>query len=486
MSNADNRKHLSLLESLHSEAGDAKDKSRRGRRDSVEAAGASRARRKDQLPDDSEGSRDSDRNEGELVSLPVGMGGSDAEARTAPDEQGDAGPGEQLRLPVSGETTPSLLPLSQRARRRSVGGIVSFVLCVLLPVAVASVYFIGYASDQYVAEFRFSVRDTSTAASTSDVTSSLSAMLGVTSTMNPTENYMVVDYLLSRQAVDDLQSRIGVRKMYARPFIDWYSRFDASKPMEDFAKYWQYMATATFDQITGTALAQVRAFTPEDTYLIANTLITLSEDLINEVAQRPQREAVTYAEQLVKSAETRLNQVRTDLAAYRDKEAVIDPTASLVLTNSALVQSLRTQLVQFRANMATLNKQKLSPNSTLVTNLQHQIKSTEEQLSAVEAEIRAATQGSNSLSQIVGRYEQLNLERTFAESNLVSTMQSLEQARANAMARRIFITPYVRPAMPQTSEYPDRLVSIATVAGACFLLWTVALLLVRSIREHLA
>ncbi len=54
--------------------------------------------------------------------------------------------------------------LPQNVRKRSYGTLISFIVCVVLPVAVAAYYFFFYASDQYAAEFRYVVRDAKSAA----------------------------------------------------------------------------------------------------------------------------------------------------------------------------------------------------------------------------------------------------------------------------------------------------------------------------------
>lgn len=404
------------------------------------------------------------------------------EGRATPDFEEVGAPTDQISLPDG----TALASLPQRRGRGSIGGLISFVLCVLLPTALAAIYYIGFASNQYVTGFHFAVRTSNTATSTSTATSSLTAMLGISSSTNSAENYMVADYIMSRQAVDDLQAKIAVKQLYALPSVDWWSRFDASLPIENFLRYWRYVTTATYDEITGTGVVQIRAFTPEDAYLIANTLIELSEDLVNEVAQRPQREAVQYAESELTRAESRLKKIRAELAEYRNKESLIDPTSSVVLGNATLSSALRTSLAQIQTDLAAAQSQKLNPNAPSVLYLKSRLKATQEQLAAVEAEVRTAKEGTGPLSQVVAQYEQLDLERQFAQNMVISTMQSLEQARSNAMSKRIFITPYVRPVLPETSLYPNRFVAILTVAGACLLLWTIALLLARSIREHLA
>ena len=92
--------------------------------------------------------------------------------------------------------------------------------------------------------------------------------------------------------------------------------------------YWQSMVTARYDLITGIADAQVRAFSPKDAQLIASTLVTLAEELINKIEKRSQEDAVRFAEQEVeKQKDSAYNEARESLTAYRNKFGIIDPTS---------------------------------------------------------------------------------------------------------------------------------------------------------------
>jgi capsular polysaccharide transport system permease protein len=245
------------------------------------------------------------------------------------------------------------------------------------------------------------------------------------------------------------------------------------------------MVTAQYDMVTGIAGAEVRAFSPHDALLIANTLVTLSEELVNEMQSRSQRDAVQFAQGEVEKAQDRLKQIRAKLAAYRNKFGIIDPTTSVAASNSTLIQSQRANLAQLETQLATLQSQHLSSTAPAIIGLKSQIKSTKEQLARTEADVGIGNNGS-ALSTIVGDFEQLNLEMQFAQSMVTSTMQALDQARANAAAQHLYITPYVRPSLPQSSTYPRRLLSIASVGLFAFAFWVIGLMILRSIRERFA
>jgi capsular polysaccharide transport system permease protein len=296
---------------------------------------------------------------------------------------------------------------------------------------------------------------------------------------------MVADYLTSRQVVDEANQRINVIARFSRPEIDWWSRFDRTKPMESFVSYWQEMVKSKFDQMTGVGSVQVRAFTPDDAQLIAKTLTTLAEELINSMTVRGHRDSIAFAESEVRRAEDRVKAVRAKMTVFRNRVGVIDPASSVVASNSTLVQTLRAELAKLETSLATLRQQRLDESSPTVKALQSQIDATKQQLDSLGSQIGESNSG-NVLTKDVAEYEQLMLEKLFAENVLTSAMQALVVARANATNQRLYVSPYVQAGRPESSTYPKRLYSILMVAFGAFVVWTLLIMLTRSVREHLA
>jgi capsular polysaccharide transport system permease protein len=386
---------------------------------------------------------------------------------------------EHRPSPLDGLVLPTAAP-----RPPSYGAFIGFTLCVLLPMLIAGIYLGFFASKQYEAEFRFTVKDASPAAAPTG-TGGIGALLGMVGVNTNQDNYLVTDFIGSRQAVEELQDKIKLTSLYAKPDIDWWSRFDAAKPIEDFVTYWDKMISARYDQVTGIATATVRAFSPQDALLVANTLVSLSEKLVNEISRRAQVDAVRFAQREAEKAEDRLKEVRARLTAFRSRVGVIDPTTSVVASNSTLVQTLRANLAQLETQLATLKRQNLQPTAPAMVALQNQVKSTRDQLHAVEATVGKSVDG-RPLSQVMGEYEQLQLEGEFAKNMLTGALAALDQARANAASQHLYITPYVRPSLPESAVYPRPLFGVLKVGALAFVIWLIGLLVVRSIRERFA
>lgn len=390
-----------------------------------------------------------------------------------------------------GRPARSFPQLPQRAPRRSRGVLWSFVYLVVLPTMFAAYYFAVIASNQYVAEFRFAVKNVSVTTTTGSVSagsatsspSNLLGLLGGGASPNSIDNYIVTDYLVSGQAVKDLQERIKLIDLYSRPSIDWWARFNGSRPVEWFLSYWRWTATAQYDPVTGIASVQVRAFSPEDAKLVADTMLKLSEELINRIAVRMQQDTVRFAQNEVRRGEDRVKAVRAKLTELRNKTGVIDPSGSLVASNSQLVQTLRANLAQLETQLVAMKAERLDATAPAVRRVNAQIKATNDQIAAVERNVSQKLKGS-SLSDTVAQYEQLDQERQFAQTMLTGAQQTLDQARAVAAAQLLYVEPYVRPSLPESALYPRRLASVVLTAFFAFVVWTIVLLGARSMREH--
>lgn len=402
-----------------------------------------------------------------------------------------------VRTVQEGLVPIDLAPMPVRKRKRDFGAIISFFLVVLLPAIAITIYYYGFASNQYVAEFRFAVTEMNpvlpgtspgSASQQGGVSSnSLSAMLGGGFAVSNAsmQNYVVTDFLVSRQCVEELWKMFDIREMFSRPSIDRLHRFPDDGTKEQFVEYWQQKVIHTnYDPVTGLAFAQVAAFRPEDSLRISEALVKLSEELVNRIALRAQLDAVKFAEAEQSRAEERMKNVRVELMKFRLKEGMIDPTTSAVSPNIALAQQMRLNLLSLETELAALGKQSIDPNAPASRVLKSKIAATKQELAKIEREVSQDRGGATSLADVMARFEKLDLERQYASAMLVSSQQALDTARGNAAAQHLYMTPYVRPSLPESSTEPRRLTYVLQAILALIGLWLVLLTLYRAIRDH--
>lgn len=396
----------------------------------------------------------------------------------------------ELALEGADDETFSLVPMPQPDHNWSYM-LISFGIVVLLPLCLLGMYFLFLATPQYFAEFRFSVTEVTPSAgplgggasggTTASAVASAMGSHGAAIGGGSAQNFVVIDYLKSRQVIDELSQTVDVREIYSRPEIDWPNRFDRSRSTEHLVRYWNKMVWANYDPLTGLASVEIKAFRPDDALTIANQLVTLSETLVNKIAKRAEEDAVKFAEQEVVRAKASLDKARAAMAEFREKEGVIDPIPSVVSGNTQLIGTLRGSVSQLEADYDTIRRQNLSETAPSVLALKSRVQAAREQLASVEREVSGSRSGRNVLAGVVARFEALDMDRQYAQAILLTSLQSLDRARANAAAQHLYLTPYVRPALPESAGGPRVLLSMMLGAFVLASIWFIGLLSVRSL-----
>lgn len=431
----------------------------------------------------------------------AGGSGETLPAKSEPAKPAVPVPANDAGLPAQWAGSDASFPLPMQAVRAWIVPVLSFLVMVALPLAVIALYLFAFAAPQYMAEFRFSVTEvtpptaggstsspSSSGTSGSPMMAMASAALGGGGGIHggSQQNYVVIDYLRSRQVIDELSKTLPVEQVYGRDGVDWFSRFNTARSRERFVDYWQRMVTTNFDPITGLAKVEVYAFSPEDAYKVASTLVDLSETLVNDISGRSRQDAITYSENEVKRARRELDGRRADLAAFRAREGVIDPTPSVVSTNITVAAGLQTMLSQLEADRATLKQQNVDERSPAAQAVTARINATKLQIQGVEREVAHDRTGRDTLAKVVAEFDKLEVERQYAQSTVLNALQNLDRARSNAAAQHMYLTPYVRPVLP-TSPAGPLISKILTLFGlGLFSFWLCGLLIVRAIRQSAA
>jgi capsular polysaccharide transport system permease protein len=358
----------------------------------------------------------------------------------------------------------------------------SFIVVVVMPVAAAAVYYLLIAADQYVAEFRLSLR------TVDQPRVEALALFGgdVGHSGAAPESQIVAQYIASRAIVDDLDPKLDLRRLFSVPQADWWARLCGSASIERLVRYWQDQVDPFYDQTTGTIIVRTRAFTPDNTLALAQAIVGASERLINDLSARSRRDAVGYAEAEVAEAESRLKTALAAIGAFRDRAGTIDP-AKAADANATLSTKLRDELLKATARLATL-KAVVREETPAIRVLKAHIRSLETEQRELAREMTAnpaATSTKPALSQQMGAYETLEAERKFAETAYQHALEGLDRARDNADRRHIYIESFVPPSLPQESLYPRRGRLLGTVALIAFAIWAIGCLAVQSIRDHL-
>lgn len=376
---------------------------------------------------------------------------------------------------------------AKRARNRLV--MISLVLMVALPTLIAGGYFAFLASDQYASEARFSVRGSE------KISADLFGMItgSASSGANVGDSYILQEYIGSREMVDRLEARIGLRERYTNPDADWFARLPSGLPVEEFVEYWQSMVSAEFDIHTGIVTLEVRAFSADDARTIAGAVVEESRALVNRLSEQSRQDMVALAAREVQFAEDRLRDARSAVAAFRSSEQTVDP-AAIAVAHETLIAELDGQLAQAEAELAQISGM-VGPDAPSRRILEGRIAALKQQISERRTRVSvprenttstatASAAGPEGLSSQLEEFEKLQTESEFALKAYVSALASLEAARIEAKRDQRYLASFVQPSLPEHAAYPLRLLNTILVLAAALVMWGISALLYAAIKDH--
>ncbi|GGF80221.1 capsule polysaccharide export protein [Azorhizobium oxalatiphilum] len=353
-----------------------------------------------------------------------------------------------------------------------------FVVLVLAPTIIATLFYGLLAAPRYTSEVKFIVRSVSTQRVTG--LDMLFRTFGIAKAVDDAN--VVQQYLESRDALQGvIDAGVDVKAIFQRPEADWWSSYpyfwrrDTNESLYD---YFISHVSVLEDSTKGILELQVITFRPEDSLLLAKTLVTLAEGMVNRMNERAQHDAMGSAQREVSLAMDTTIQAQAALTSFRNKEIIVDPSKSS-LSLIETIGSLTTDLSFAQAELK--ETQTSSPNSPAIPGLRAKIAALEER---VRVERSKMAGGDDSLASKIATYEQLALRRDLADKSLTSAMNALDVARQEARRQHIYVEEVVRPNLPDESTEPRRFRSVMTILVFGFAIFAVIWILTVGYGEH--
>ena len=354
-----------------------------------------------------------------------------------------------------------------------------FLLSVVLPTMLAIIYYGLIASDVYISESRFVIRSSQRQPSSSG----LGAFLQVAGlSRSPDDAYTVNDFMLSRDALSQLDEHLGLARSFSNSKVDRFSRFgglDWDTSFEALHKYYQKKVTIDLDATSSIANLKVRAFSPEAAYQISAMLLNMGEELVNKLNERARQDMIRFAAAEVAQAEAQAKAAGLALASYRTRKGVFDPTLQSRMQLQQ-VAKLQDELIAGKTQYAQILF--VSPNNPQLQVLKKRNETLQAEMEAETAKVLASADGSFSKKAV--EYERLVLEQTFADKQLAVALASLEQARNEAQRKQLYLERIVQPHKPDVAVEPRRLRMVLSTFALGMIAWGVLTILIAGLREH--
>lgn len=361
-----------------------------------------------------------------------------------------------------------------RTRGRHWLAMLSFLVMVAAPTALSGWYLYTDAADQYASRIAFSVR-------ANDSTAPLEifgaiTQLGSSSAM--TDGQILYDFIQSQQAVREVEAAVPLEDIYNRAEHDWVFSLGRDQPVEVLVDYWNWMTDVSIDPASGILTVEARAFAPEDARAIAEALLTASAHLVNQLSDDSRADAVRFAKLELAEAEERLRAIRARLRDFRDIEQEVDPTQNVGVA-MGLVATLEEELARAQVQLDSL-RGVLDGDAPRALALKRMIATLKARIAAERTRLGsgdASPDGTDRpLSEVVGDFEELVVDREFAEQAYTLALATYEQALAEARRRHRYLAPHIRPTLSEEAEYPQREIWLLGIGLLSLFTWSILLL----------
>lgn len=355
-----------------------------------------------------------------------------------------------------------------------------FVVGVILPVLLSSMYFFGIASDQYVSESRFVIKAPNQRSAQTTSFANLIQSTGLSSGQE--QSNQVIDFVRSRSALETLEKKLNIKQTYSRSGIDFLSRFPRfweDEAFEDLFDYYKDKIAISRDSDTGLVVLRTVAFSPKEAAAINELLLQQSEMLVNQLNENARNKAISEAENRVVEAQAWVNAALKAVSDYRSQARLVEPlkeaTGVVEIANRLIVER-----AALEAQLSTVRQ--VTPDHPSIPVLREQIASLTREIERQNS--RLVGSGTNTISRKLPDYEALVLEQELASQLLVLSQTSLEQARTEALKQQFYLERVVEPNVPDLPEYPKGLKTVLTILGFALCLYFIIWMFVVGILEH--
>lgn len=369
-----------------------------------------------------------------------------------------------------------------RMKRRHYGLVLSFVVLVVAPLLVSAWYLWAVSTDQYASTVGFTVRQEEGGGASAGILGNATALITGGSTSSDTD--ILYEFIQSQEMVSRIDAKYDLRGHYARPWPDdvvfalWP---DAS--IEELQRYWGRIVRVSYDQSSGLLELRVLAFEPEMAQSVGRGILAESQRMINALNEQARTDALGYADADLEAALKRLKKAREALILFRTRTQIVDPETDLQ-GRLGVVNNLQQQLAEALVGLDVLLDQS-SESDPRIKQARRTIEVIRNRI-AIERQNVASGDASvegDDYPSLLAEYEGLIVDREFAEEGYRAALGALDLARTNAQRQSRYLAAYVQPTLPETAEFPRRMIVLGLIGLFVLLIWSIMSLIYYSVRD---
>jgi capsular polysaccharide transport system permease protein len=348
-----------------------------------------------------------------------------------------------------------------------------FSVAAFLLVLLISYY--GFiASSRYATTMQFLVKE----AGAQTELAGLASIGAVTSSTR--DSLVIKSFIESRAMAEKLDKKINLRDHYSHGEVDLLSRLSDSATAEEFVEYYQNYILVVRDEMSDVVVLEVQAYTPEYSLMIAESILEISEEFINDLGDKMAQEQVLYAEKEVERAHEILKSTQSSLLEFQEKNKLFNPEqeGGAILSG---INELQMEIIKAEARLKELDTF-FRGNSTEIKSQENLIYSLRSQL--VEERNRLTADEQGAFNKVSMNYKELVLGNEMAVDLYRSSLVSLDVVRSQALQKLKHLLIVEPPLMPEEDKYPKRVYNILTWFVVMSLVYLMIRMIFTIISEH--
>lgn len=358
----------------------------------------------------------------------------------------------------------------------------SFIVLVLIPTLLATIYNFILATPFYRSEAKVMVK----ILGSQESMSSLAGILRSVGILEPSSigSYLVIDYIYSRDFMLLLEKKFSIKSHFGSDKVDIIQRFDPfgiDPSYENF--YLNYYKSDKVVKVTinpNNSIITISYRSPDPKYAksMADETIVSIESFINKINERASETKLDYFLQRLEENRRKIKELTDKIRSFMLNSKVVSPEqqAGVLLQSTAKLQE---QLLVKQMELARI--QSIAPENPRIPEIKREIEQIKKEIDKNLALVLGNQQaiGPSSVELELLKSEMHLLQKEL-EANLVSYIQAINQLRL----QQIFVELIETPKVADAPVEPYRLKNIVTIFAIFFAIWGILSILYSGIREH--
>ncbi|WP_242612246.1 ABC transporter permease [Advenella incenata] len=352
---------------------------------------------------------------------------------------------------------------------------------VLIPMIIAVVYYVAFATNRYVSTAEIAVRQTDNANPAISNAPGLALLLGATNPTSREETLFLRQYILSNDMLQVLQEKLKWKEHYSAIYSDPVYWLNSDASQADTLAFYQRVVQVHFDDETGLLEVEVSAFDPEFSQAVLKIILSESERFVNELSHKLTRDQLAFVERELVTARANYEKRKDDLLRFQAKNNLVDAEATIT-SRSTMISTMEGQLVTEKANLIALMSS-LNSDAPQVQQQRRKIAAIEKQLNN-ETQRLIAQEGGSKLNTVAAKYRDLAIQSTIAEEAYKISLASLENTKIEINKKFRSLAVVVSPNLPDSAVYPERLYNLLIIFMGLLALLGVVRFTIATIEDH--